>query len=388
MSTMAKTKTKTKKQDRYFTLDHLLNRKPDILLVWGQRTAGKTYSSLKLCLERYKNKGQRFIYVRRWKEDIKAPGPQQLFTPLPINEIFGGDFEINYYNGVFNLVNLETGEKEEIGFLVCLSDAYHRKSVAYTGVKTIIFDEFIQQTKETIMAGEIDRWESIVNTVCRDKTDLQIILLGNSVNIYSPYFTLYGINVKSMKQGDIVEVNVPNEKGITKIVAEYGEYREEIGKDASKYIFKSKMTTKGAYEIPEVDDIPKMENEIVNEKLLFTAYDSDAQVNIGVFLRTGVYTTMKIDDFVYKPVKHMRQFLVIRETERTSKYYHLTIQKSLDYSTYNDFKMLLNEIKDETEIDFVNELYRGRVYAENMFVANFFDHVWATYFTIKPRDLL
>lgn len=386
MITMAK--TKTKKQDRYYTLDDVLKRKPDILMVWGQRTAGKTYSALKTVLERYKKNGSRFVYIRRWHDDIKIANAQQLFTPLPISEIFGGNFDVTYYSGVYYLVNLDDGSKEEIGFITSLSDAYHKKSVPYVDVKTIIFDEFIQQTGEPALGGEVARWESILNTIIRDKTDVQIILLGNSVNIYSPYFTLYGVNSKSMKPGDIVEVSVPRENGITRIVAEYGQYREEIGKDASKYIFKSKMTTKGEYEIPEVDDIPKMENEQVTEKLLFTAYDSDAQINVGVFLRTGIYTTMKIDDFVYRPVKHIRQFLVIRETDRTSKYYHLTIQKTLDYHTFNDFKMLLQDIKENTEIDFVNELYRGRVYAENMFVANFFDHVWATYFTIKPRELL
>ena len=379
---------KTKKKEKWYRLDKALSKKPDVLLVWGQRSNGKTYACLEYALKKWRDDHKKFVYVRRWHDDIKTANAQQLMDPLPIEEIFGDEYSLTYYRNQYTL-HYPDGTKEVIGYITSLSDAYHKKSVPFTDVKTIIFDEFIQQSGESVLPGEMARWESIQSTIIRKNTDVLVIMAANSVSKFSPYFTHYGINVNDMKQGDIREVKIPRPQGYLKVVAEYAEFNQDVGEETAKYILGSKMTVTGEWEIPPVDEIPKTENELIKEKMLFSCYDPESEVMIGVFLHTGIYTTLeKNEQMIYYEKPHMREFLVIRIADKRSKYYHLTNEKSLDYRTFNDFKMMLDEIKENTEIDFINELYRGRVFSENMFVADYFDHMWKTYFKVLPRQLL
>lgn len=385
---MARSKIKEKPKKKYYDVTHLLDRKPDVIMAFGQRSNGKTYSALKYVLEKYKKDGSMFLYLRRWSDDIKTSTSQKLFLPLPVEEIFGEGFFISYWRETFYL-NDPDGDKTPIGYVTSLSDAYHKKSTPFTEVKTIIFDEFIQGSGEPIMSGEQDRYESILSTVIRDRTDVLIILLANTVSKFSIFWTYYSVDVNSMEEGDIREIEYPTDYGKLKIVAEYCPFNSEIGKDTSKYILRSKMTVYGQWEIPPTDDIPSVQGEVIKERLLFSAYDPEADITVGCFLHTSRWETIEKNEMVYYTKPHTREFLVLRTLDtRKSRYYHLTDQKSLDYHTFNDFKMMLDEIKENTEIDFVNELYRGRVFCENMFVADYFNHIWSVFMRVPPRKLL
>lgn len=364
----------------------------DINLVIGQRTNGKTYGCLKEALSEYKKTNRRFVYIRRWHDDIKASNMQLLFTPLTseIEKIFGEGFTVYYYRGCFYLVNEKGKRLDPIGYACDISTAHHTKSVPYVDVKIIIFDEFIQMSgDEKLVPNELHKYEQLLNTIIRTKTDVVIYLIANTVSKFSPYFTKYGFDINKIEQGTITTHEYPVDDGILRVSLEYCAYSETIGKKASKYVA-SKMVTTGQWEIPETSDIPSNPGERVKEKLLFSMYDPEANIIVGCFIRRAEWDTIEKDEnlLIHYTKRHVREFLVLHLIENRSHYHHLTNDKSLDYNTFNDLDYMLKDILDTCEIDVIRELYSGRIFSDNMFTADYFIHCWTFYGMVAPRSLL
>ena len=97
---------------------------------------------------------------------------------------------------------------------------------------------------------------------------------------------------------------------------------------------------------------------------------------------------IKNDALIFVPKKHVREFLVLRTVKRKSSYFHLSKEKSLSYTDYNDLDIMLRDIKDNTDIDFEDELYRGRVFCDNHFTGDYFCNAWIMFGRVSARDLL
>ena len=143
-------------------------------------------------------------------------------------------------------------------------------------------------------------------------------------------------------------------------------------------------------EIPETDDIPHVVGEIVKDRLLCSIYDPDAEITIGCFVRNTKWVEIVKNEntLLYENKTHVRQFLILKQITGKSSYFHLTNQKSLTYTQFNDISMFLRAIYEETDINIEDELYMGRIFADNMFTADYFNHVWTYYGQMTPRKLL
>lgn len=383
------------KKSIYYSLKKILGTGSDFMLIVGQRGNGKTYSCLKYCLDQYKATKKRFCYLRRWAEDIKAFRMEQLFAPFAdyIKEIFGEEFSITYYRHKFYLVNGNGTKIDTLGYVTSLSDVSHSKSIAYANLKYIIFDEFIQMSGERQMDNEMSRFENVLSSLIRgDNTDVKIFMLANTVSKFSPYFIHFGIDINKVEQGQIITKDIPvseDNKIFLRVALEYCEYNPEVAKKISKYTT-SNMIRGGKWEIPPTDDIPAAIGEVANEKLLFSIYEDQANVIVGCFLRRSKWSTIEQNDatmLLYEKY-HYREFLVLRTIERKSNYYHLSEEKSLNYHTYNDINLMLEDIKENTDIDFEHELYMGRVFCDNMFTADYFNNSWLRFGRVPARSLL
>ena len=49
---------------------------------------------------------------------------------------------------------------------------------------------------------------------------------------------------------------------------------------------------------------------------------------------------------------------------------------------------MFKDIMEETEIDIIGELKMGRVYAENLFTADYFRKTYQNYLAVGVKDLL
>lgn len=377
----------------YWSILPILRKRADINLVVGQRSNGKTYGCLNYALEIFKKTKRRFCYIRRWEEDIKSFRSEQLFAPLQsvVVELFGADFTITYYRHKFYLVNPDGEKIDIIGYCVSLSGAAHYKSVSFANLKIIIFDEFIQQAGEATLRDEKLKYESILSTLIRQRTDIIIFCLANTVSRFSWLFIYYGISIDKVQQGDIVVKELPTDDNeqVLRVAVEYCAYNEAIGKKVSKYTT-SDMIKKGKWEILQTSDIPEAKNSIVKERLLFSIHDTESDMIIGCFVRHEKWFTIENepDIFLHRQKTHVREFLVLRYINYKSSYFHLSEQKALNYHTYNDITLMLDDIKDLTDFDFERELFMGRVYASDMFVADTFNHSYIEYGRVSARQLL
>ena len=374
----------------FFSLAPILEHNPDIAILWGQRSNGKTYSVLKYALENYRDNKRTFVYVRRWAEDIVVKNMTKLMSPLPVEEIFGKNKSIKFFRGAFMLVDEDqTVAPEVLGWAVALNQIAHTKSQTFTDAQVVILDEFLQLKSERILRDEFDAWEQTLSTILRTTNDAKIFIIGNSIGKYSPYFTPYGVDPNKITQGETQDIMLENEFGEpTRVVAHWCKYNPKIGQRTSKYVRGSKMATTGEWEIQDVANIPHTDNEEAREQMVCSMLDSVMSINLGIFLRYARWYTLESINGVYTQIPHEREFLVIRQTPKKSSYYHLTNVKDLTYSSYTDLPLMWQTIKDEVGIDINYELKMGRVYCEDSFTGDYFYHTYMQYLKVSTRDLL
>lgn len=251
------------KRFKYYDIKHLLKDYPDAYyyVVFGERSNGKTYSALSYALERYVKTGEQFAYVRRFGEDIRKKNLSNLFSGHVdngfVSQITNEEYNsVNYTTSKFYLEKQnEDGTHEQcdepVGYAFDLNSMEHYKSISFPKITTIIFDEFM--SRSGYLPNEWILFVNTVSTIVRQRSNIKIILLGNTVNKVCPYFQEMGlVHVKEQKPGT-VDVYEYGDSGL-QVVCEYTESSAKRGGKESDVYFafdnpELKMITTGAWEI-------------------------------------------------------------------------------------------------------------------------------------------
>ena len=126
----------------FYDAAHLVKDYPDAYyyIIIGERSNGKTYSSLKYALKNYFEKGEQFAYVRRFGEDIRKKHLGNLFSGHiengEVSALSHGKWTGIEYTGSRFLLNRisddDTVERceEPIGFAFDLNSMEHYKSIS------------------------------------------------------------------------------------------------------------------------------------------------------------------------------------------------------------------------------------------------------------------
>ena len=248
------------KKSRYWDIEPILKIPAQYRIVFGERSHGKSYSTLHRCLKRYIKSGEQSAYVRRWPDDIKMRMMQQLFEPLlnnnVVTELSGGMWNgIKYRNGAFYLIATD-GEKTVVEderpfmYVFAISAMEHTKSTSYPGVTIIIFDEFISRV--AYITDEFSMFMNILSTIIRDRDNVEIWMLGNTVSKDCLYFREMGLrHVKDQKPGTIDTYSYQKNGQELLIAVEFTE--NLVAKKSDKYFIfdnpKLEMITNGAWEL-------------------------------------------------------------------------------------------------------------------------------------------
>lgn len=252
------------KKPKYYDISHLIKDYPGshYYMAFGERSNGKTYSALNYALERYFKHGEQFAYVRRFGEDVRRKNLQTLLAAHVENGIItklsGGSFDlVSYQGGKFTayLYDEEKGkqilDKEPMGYAFDLNSMEHHKSTSYPKVTTVIFDEFL--SRQGYLNNEFVLFMNTLSTIIRDRTNVTIFMIGNTVNKYCPYFSEMGLtHVKDQKPGTVDVYNYAD-TGLS-VVVEYCDPMSKRGGKGSDIYFafdnpQLKMITSGSWEI-------------------------------------------------------------------------------------------------------------------------------------------
>lgn len=253
------------KKSKYYDIRHLFKKYPSAqyYVVYGERSNGKTYSSLDYCLEKYFNNcTEKFAYIRRYSEDVKRKKMIDLFSSHVehgrITQLTNGNYSLVDYNeGKFWVYNYDekTRKKETfpdpMGYVFDLISMEHFKSLAFPEVTTIIFDEFLSRTG--YWPNEFILFMNTLSTIIRDRKNVKIIMLGNTVNKTCPYFREMGLtHIRNQKPGTI-DIYKYGESQMM-VVAERTDTASRTGGKESDIYFafdnpQLKMITTGEWEI-------------------------------------------------------------------------------------------------------------------------------------------
>lgn len=245
---------------KYYSLNKINKKNATYNVIFGERSNGKTYATLKQALENYFSDGSQFAYIRRWSVDVQPKRMNNLFNAIIedgyLEKLSGGKFTAIFYRtGRFYLCTYNDkgkpiyNEEDIIGYAFSLSENEHNKANSYPRVTNIIFDEFL--TNKIYLPDEFMLFMNTVSTIVRQRTNVKIYMLGNTVNKFCPYFKEMGLtNILSMKQGSI-DVYTYGETKL-KVAVEYADSKKKFKKNNFYFAFnnpKLKMITGGAWEL-------------------------------------------------------------------------------------------------------------------------------------------
>lgn len=254
---------------KFYSLTAINKKNATYNVIFGERSNGKTYATLKQgVIDYYKNGGQ-MAYVRRWKEDITGRRASRLFSALcengEIQKITNNEFTgVHYWAGKWYLCTYDDSGKaiysdqDIVCFSFALSDGEHDKSTSFPRIQTIIFDEFL--TNKIYLNDEFVLFMNTVSTIVRKRDDVKIYMLGNTVNKYCPYFVEMGLeHIQKQKQGTI-DVYKYGESKLTVAVEYCASVQDKNSTTVNKYFAfnnpKLEMITGGAWELSIYPHLP------------------------------------------------------------------------------------------------------------------------------------
>lgn len=250
-------------KNKYYSLNAILAKNATYNVIFGERSNGKSYAVLEYALEDFWNHRNELAIVRRWSDDFIGKRGQMMFASLEhngkgenaVSRITNGEYTgIYYFASKWYLCRYdESGKRETMeepfayGFSITAQE--HDKSTSYPRIKNVLFDEFLTRTQ--YVADEFVLFMNVLSTIIRDRSDVKIFMLGNTVNKYCPYFNEMGLkHVKDMKQGSIDVYTYGNSK--LTVAVEYAKPNKD-GKQSDFYFAfdnpKLNMITGGSWEL-------------------------------------------------------------------------------------------------------------------------------------------
>ena len=338
-SNKSKFKIKLEDDPAYYNLNKFFSYDfCDFAIIMGGRGIGKTTSALKCALNRFLKKGYEFIYLRRYRGEIKKFVVQRSLDKLVDDIIYkkNGDYCTIKY------------QDDTLGYAIPFSLANDFKSVNFDKVGTLIFDEAILPKKGTkrYLNGEAKQLLDFISTVFRTRKDYKVIIMGNNVDIFNPYFQYFEIP-------EFKDVYVDKKRGLFC----------ELPKNSPKLLEKEKKTP--LYKLTNGTDYAKYhyDNEYIESKSVVI---KELPSNSNLMVRLIINGTLSI--YFYKDFK-------------TNKYMlHCTFTDS-KIEDEKTIKLIIDDKMNYPMVALVKTRYRAMLY-------KFYYDNAITYSTRKAGDVL
>lgn len=168
---------------------------PEILMIDGNRAAGKTTALSRKFVEDFLFKREKFMLVYRYQNEL-----------VNISEAFFKDIRGLFFEG-HNMTDKTRAhgayielflDGESCGYAVSLNTAAKLKhySHVFSDVSKMLFDEY-QLENGFYVPNEIQKFISLHMTVARGQGEVvrfvPVYMLSNSVSLFNPYYDAFGI---------------------------------------------------------------------------------------------------------------------------------------------------------------------------------------------------
>lgn len=211
----------------YFTARFVLSKGAIFTLVLSDRSDGKTFDCGVRALEDYENNKDVTIYMRRYKTEIDRLLYEHFFDKILAEEKYS-KYRTWQFKGSKQGIQVKQHFKDEwdwIVLFITLSTATRKKSVIdslFNRIKVIDYDEVIPMDGR-YLPDEPKLVIDFYKTVDRDRDIVQLIMLGNRITPFCPYFDFWNLSL------DIVNKNLKLYKNDTVAVQIYtnAEHREK-----------------------------------------------------------------------------------------------------------------------------------------------------------------
>ena len=257
------------KKSEYYDVSHIDKFNAHYNVIFGKRSNGKTYSVLKKAIQNYAKRGEQTGYIRRYREDFKGKRGATMFDSLIANDEIrkatNGQWEtVRFYSDrwYFAKKDIESDRliSDSVPFCYAFSLAQmeHDKSTSYPLITTVIFDEFISRIG--YLPNEFVLFMNVLSTIIRQRNNVKIYMLGNTVNKYCPYFQEMGLkHVEDMEMGKI-DIYSYGDSNLRVAVERTMDHNIEGRKSDVYFAFDNpslQMITGGAWELDLYPHLPR-----------------------------------------------------------------------------------------------------------------------------------
>lgn len=181
--------TRKRKVHAYYSFDKLYSHNAVYNFAVGGRGIGKTYGAKKKAIKNGIEKGEQFIYLRRYKTELST---RTTFFADIAHEFPNVDFRVNGASAQYAPIETRDDKKRQwhtIGYFLTLASGQAMKGTAFPLVTLIIFDEFILEDGALhYLPDEATIFNNFYSTVDRYQDKTRVLFLANSVSIMNPYF--------------------------------------------------------------------------------------------------------------------------------------------------------------------------------------------------------
>lgn len=248
---------------KYYSLKKIIEKCPDAkyYMIYSMRSNGKTYAALDRIIKNYFSGSGSGAIIRRWDEDFKGKRGAAMFSALVENNVIekyskGKWTGVKYYTGKWYFTRKDPDNEEKtitseepFCYAFALTQMEHDKSSSYNEVTTIVFDEFI--SRSAYLPDEFVLFMNTLSTIIRQRDNVKIFMLGNTVNAYNPYFDEMGLTHARQQKKGTIEVYNYGDSGL-KVAVEYADRPAQFIKSDVYFAFNNprlKMITDSEWEI-------------------------------------------------------------------------------------------------------------------------------------------
>ncbi|MBO7713755.1 MAG: phage DNA encapsidation protein [Methanobrevibacter sp.] len=259
----------SKSDSEYYNIANIDKLDCHYNVIFGKRSNGKTYSALQKIIKNYAKKGEQGAYLRRYREDFKGKRGATLFDSLiangEISKATGGKWDtVSFYSDRWYLARKdeETDRivKDSVPFCFgfSLAQMEHDKSTSYPMITTVVFDEFMSRIG--YLPNEFVLFMNVLSTIIRQRNNVKIYMLANTVNKYCPYFNEMGLkHILEMEPGNI-DIYTYGESSL-RVACEYTQNHNIEGRKSDVYFAfdnpNLQMITGGAWELDLYPHLPR-----------------------------------------------------------------------------------------------------------------------------------